>query len=557
MVDLMDTQNFFCAGDDLMNSIPTIDDAQWQQLIQSTAEHFSDVTIKQGFQYFKLGRVRSTDTGEDGVIDAEVQGKELYRVRLNWNSLEDSECSCPVSKDCKHIVAVMMAYAQALGRSVHALANAHAAGFRSAVYAGQAAEEQRLRQAESVNWREKAEQLAEQPISAWYELFELCTASLGANANNSFYVKNALSSLHHIKPPLPAALDPLYELNAHLFVLGKLLKQPNAWASSGTYLGYHTHIAADQLLRVIGQIMAGGLAAAEAEAYRPRLDETLNRIRQHMLVEPRNRKYYAHTYIQFWLHWKRPLHPEPAAYEDELRHLQAAEAELGTALSKTHWLIAQGLMHFYLNRDDEALAAMEETRHQGDLPAGPILHFFQVLYNEAQWERLKRWLIRLGPMLESNITDHMRGYHAYWQAVVEQSPDALGDMWDTLRKMLPYSMDIYQEALIYYEEWRLWIDLQLSLKKEPLQFRVSELQPIEKNAPELLLPFYHQAVERYILHKNRDGYKAAVKLLKRLAKLYKRLKRQERWDLFITGLSVRHSRLRAFQEELRRGKLLS
>lgn len=58
-----------------MNSIPTIDDAQWQQLIQSTAEHFSDVTIKQGFQYFKLGRVRSTDTGEDGVIDAEVQGR--------------------------------------------------------------------------------------------------------------------------------------------------------------------------------------------------------------------------------------------------------------------------------------------------------------------------------------------------------------------------------------------------------------------------------------------------------------------------------------------------
>jgi uncharacterized Zn finger protein len=82
------------------------------------------------------------------------------------------------------------------------------------------------------------------------------------------------------------------------------------------------------------------------------------------------------------------------------------------------------------------------------------------------------------------------------------------------------------------------------------------LQPIEKDAPELLLPFYHQAVERYIAHKNRDGYKAAVKLLKRLSKIYKKMKREEPWEQFITALAVRNSRLRALQEELRKGKLI-
>lgn len=540
-----------------MNSIPTIDDSEWQQLIQDTAEHFSDVTIKRGFQYFKQGRVQSAEIGTGGVIEATVQGSETYRVRLNSLSLEDSECSCPVSQGCKHMVAVLMDYAQIQGRSVHALANAHAAGFGTRANGGQGAAAQQERQnAETANWRDKAEQLADQPISAWYELFELCTASLGANTQSSFYAKNALASLHHIKPPLPPAFDPLYELHAHLFVLGKLVKQPNVWASSGTYLGYHNHIAADHTLHVIGQILTGGLPEAEVSTLEPRLDETLDRIRQNMLVEPRNRRYYAQTYIQFWMYWKHPFHAEPAVYEDELRLLQRAEAELGTSLSRTHWMIAQGLMYFYLNQDDAAWAIMEAVHDKGDLPIASILHFFQIIYDAGEWERLERWLIRLGPMLESNIAGHMRSYQSYWEAVVEQRPEALERMWDTLRRMLPYSMNIYQEALVNYGEWELWIDLQLSLKREPLEFRVSELQPIEKNAPELLLPFYHQAVERYILHKNRGGYKAAVKLLKRLAKLYKRLKRQERWDLFISALSVRHSRLRAFQEELRRGKLL-
>ena len=101
------------------------------------------------------------------------------------------------------------------------------------------------------------------------------------------------------------------------------------------------------------------------------------------------------------------------------------------------------------------------------------------------------------------------------------------------------------------------MDYQLSIGKEPLDFRVSVMQPIEKHEPELLLPFYHQAVERYILLKNRVSYKAAVKLLKRLSKLYKKIKQEERWEQFITAFASRHSRLRALQEELRKGKLIS
>ncbi|MNP16840.1 hypothetical protein D3C76_1092490 [compost metagenome] len=72
----------------------------------------------------------------------------------------------------------------------------------------------------------------------------------------------------------------------------------------------------------------------------------------------------------------------------------------------------------------------------------------------------------------------------------------------------------------------------------------------------MVLPLYHQDVERYILEKNRQSYKQAVRLLKKLAGFYKKLKEQDRWQAYLEQLAARFSRLRAFQEELRKGKLI-
>ncbi|MNP22840.1 hypothetical protein D3C76_1155260 [compost metagenome] len=160
-------------------------------------------------------------------------------------------------------------------------------------------------------------------------------------------------------------------------------------------------------------------------------------------------------------------------------------------------------------------------------------------------------------MLSSYRNNNLNKYWLYWEAVLQKSPEAEHHMWSTLVSMLPHSKKIYEEKLLQHGQWQRWMDYQLSTEREPLDYRVSVFQPIEKNAPELLLPFYHQAVDRYVVQKNRDSYKSAVKLLKRLAKLYKKTKQEERWELFITAFAMRYSRLRALQEELRRGKLIS
>lgn len=50
------------------------------------------------------------------------------------------------------------------------------------------------------------------------------------------------------------------------------------------------------------------------------------------------------------------------------------------------------------------------------------------------------------------------------------------------------------------------------------------LKDIEKEAPEAALPLYHLAATEAIEERNRKSYRRAVRYLKKLRTLYKRLK---------------------------------
>lgn len=72
-----------------MMNIPNnmrMDDAQWQQLIRQVAEHFNNLTIMRGFQYYKQKRVGPLTYSEQQGISAVVQGSEEYEVTLSMQS---------------------------------------------------------------------------------------------------------------------------------------------------------------------------------------------------------------------------------------------------------------------------------------------------------------------------------------------------------------------------------------------------------------------------------------------------------------------------------------
>ncbi|GIP30498.1 hypothetical protein J23TS9_56280 [Paenibacillus sp. J23TS9] len=542
-----------------MNPNDMIDDIEWQQLIQTVREQFSDLTIKRGFQYYKQGFVhpiKLTDT----LIEALVEGSEDYRVALKLDHLSESHCTCPVKSHCKHMIAVLLDHVSKQGRFVHAIVNAHATAMlkqpAKTISQDSAVSVHRGEAANAL--QEKASQIPTLSIAEWHGLFKLCITPLEFSSPNSQYAKNAIAAIYAVKPPLSPVMEQLYDLHAHLFMIIKLVKpvQHSVVHSNNTYMGYHTQVAADELQEAMRHIFESGLDITTEPELWPRVTKTLTYLRRQMLTEPKNFSYLSEAYDQLWLQWIHPNLKDTGMYTEEIRKLQSAEEELGDTLSKLPWMLAQSRIYFLMAEDEQAWSWLKTADKASIIPPSYLISYLETLSAAGEWSRLQEWLVHTGPMLSSHRKGLFHDYMEYWTTAVQQLPESEEQMWETLAGMLPYSKDIYEETLLSYGKWRQWMDIQLSTGKEPLEFRVSVLQPIEKNAPELLLPFYHQAVERYILLKNRSSYKAAVKLLKRLSKLYKKMKQEERWEQFITVFASRHSRLRALQEELRKGKLI-
>jgi hypothetical protein len=369
-----------------------------------------------------------------------------------------------------------------------------------------------------------------------------------------------LADLQAMRPVLPWALEQLFTLHTLLFVLERMIKPAHAdTRQSGLFMGYHTKLAMEGLRGHARNLLEDKLALADdSSAYWDRLMETADFLRESMLTEDKTLGCFAELYASLWLRWLGPGSVGTAPlYEKELRKLQVAEAELGPALSRLPWTLAQCLLLLYLARDAEALTLIARDGSRLMLKPEHLTPLLGYLEHAEQWVRLRDWLEVSGPLLVGVRSEDLTLYGDYWASVVAQLPEAETEMWRTLQAMLPFSRTVYEDALAAHGRWDRWIDLQMCMGQDPLSFRVTVLKPVEKDAPELLLPFYHQAVERYVLQKNRDGYKAAAKLLKRLAKLYARLKKGERWEQFIVAFSSRNSRLRALQEELRKGGLLS
>lgn len=525
-----------------MPNDPLLTDGQWSSLIEHVAKRFDDLTIKRGYQYYKQGRVEALRT-IDGVVTAIVNGSEAYQVRLPLDRLGQSGCDCPFGQPCKHMIAVLMTVAERSGKSVHVLANAKinlAAQAVASYSRPNAKKDSALAEAER-----QAPRLPDMSAAQWHAWFELCVEPLVDHTRNPHYVKQALANIRRWKPALTPVADRLFELHALLFLLSKL--------SSEAFLGYFTNIAAADVKQAALQCFEKELPLAEAPEQKARLLETAEYLRRRLLFKWPHADDFSALYFEMWSRWVPPRADGEDLYAMELQALLAAPDGLGADLNRTAWLTARGWLHLLRGDDREAREALAEA---GNPQPGDVLRLLRRLAESEDGTRLAEWLAGCAGYFAGYRHEVLNEYSQLWEAAVRLRPEEEERMWRSIGGLLPRSGRIYEEKLLSFGKWRQWIDYQLSCGRDPLDFRASDLQPIEKDDPEALLPFYHQAVERYVQLRNRDGYKQAVKLLKRLAKLYKKAKREERWTFFFETFAERHSRLRALQEELRKGKLL-
>lgn len=418
---------------------------------------------------------------------------------------------------------------------------------------------------------EQAALIAASGISAWMRGFEETASALEGRTRNPRFAELTLAGIFSAMPPLRPGIEALYRLNAHVFVLRILV------ASSS---GYYAHLAVSETASGMEALLSQPLPQREDVQVQERLAETLRLLRRQMLTEHREQDAFSRGYYGLLNAWAAPMSgaqddgrsgvtDADAAvtpvdrseaefverYESELQFLMDEERELGRSLNRLAWLGANAWSRFCLGQDERAWALLSEAADKPYFSPAKLPDFFAPLARSGQWERLAGWLEMFGPLLE-RARSGLADYGRVWDETLARLPEAEPRMWKVLSGMLPYASDFYSAKLLERERWDEWMDYQLSSGAEPSSFKVTALAPLEKNAPELLLPFYHQAVERLVEHRNRDGYKRAAKLIKRLEKLYKKLKREERWESFLESFNAKYGRLRALQEELKKGKLM-
>lgn len=403
-------------------------------------------------------------------------------------------------------------------------------------------------------------------VQQWHKQFAEDIAPLGQGIRNVQYTTEALALIFQKGLPDDPIEQALFKLNAYLYML-QIVVQPvqNKLSRTMSSLGYHTHLAVAELQKSIESLFAEPLLLTSVTSIEQRewLSGTLSYIRVEMLSESRDSFTFFNSYMRIWINWILPLLTHSVADDIELtlqaevKLLEQLEPRSGHSALKQAWWLAQSYIQFErgAEQDEVSLALIHTAAIKQDFYPDRLPDYLERLTDQANWTRLAYWLTELADVLrqqQSNLQD----YALYWEQVITQLPEAEPQMWTALEKLLPVGGRIYEQKLLSYGKWQLWMDYQLSAGNDPANYKVTELQPLENNAPEMLLPFYHQAVERHMAHKNRQGYKAAVKLLKRLAKLYKKIKQEPRWNDFIEQFAQRNSRLRALQEELRKGKLI-
>ncbi len=414
-----------------------------------------------------------------------------------------------------------------------------------------------------------ASQPAELSVAVWQQQIREALITIETSIRNVAYTEQALEIALQLQPAvLSAASRQFYQLLAELTIYSKvMLPMHKTTGTSPLSLGYHTRLAAGEVQNRIDQLLSKPLPTLTTDIERKQWTELLAVLRGDMLAEVRDTYTLLNSYYLFWRYWGCLLPEGTQRLEREQRILdeiaaEAAERDKQPLPGSSHarfahhsLLLAQSYIHFSLAQDEQSLHYIQEAAARHDFYPERLPDVTSELAANEQWKRLVWWLAALAPILRRQYSE-LASYADHWDAAVRQLPEAEPQMWSALESLLPLGGRMYEEKLLAYGKYERWMDYQLSSGRDPANYKVTELKPVETGAPQLLLPFYHQAVERHMSHKNRDGYKAAVKLLKRLAKLYARLKQDERWQQYIEQFAARNSRLRALQEELRKGKLI-
>ncbi|MCQ6534372.1 SWIM zinc finger family protein [Bacillus mycoides] len=497
-------------------------------------------------QLYRSGVVYNVDFDGytlSGTVNAEGS---VYSVHIPIRNVTESYCDCFAPTQCQHMLAVLLSAASSFGQVGDVLTlfkNNTKPSLPPIRTARQVLQSSAFEEMDYKSWQTYFENE--------YESFKKEQARL--TYKQMYFLMSLFTDFYtklERKAPRIVAIHELFKLHAALYCFQKLLEEIQEFEANKLY-SYHQPVNVVRLfVDKVESTVRDLKTEAIPEESKPILEETARLIHEAFFSTD------AYTQERFFIYrhvWGELLRTEEQLQEEKKR-IDTKINPLSKALASSHLL--------FLNGED--VSAMELLEKQPSSVVSLYFYWLEELLSAMEWDRGKDWLSFTYKQVKETITeqentvfiqDIVRLFVMMYETYATHTSEQAG-LEMILQELLPYSFTNYEQYVLAKKQYHAWTELQLLYGFEVIELLKEPLKDIEKEAPEAALPLYHHAAIEAIEERNRKSYKRAVRYLKKLRMLYKRLKRTDEWDAFIIHIANLHSRLRALQEELRRGKLI-
>ncbi|MGE6630305.1 SWIM zinc finger family protein [Bacillus sp. NPDC077027] len=222
-----------------------------------------------------------------------------------------------------------------------------------------------------------------------------------------------------------------------------------------------------------------------------------------------------------------------------------------------------GLMHMdYLLKKDDTVFKQLRLFNANMMPI--VLNWLKDMTSRKDWKRLKHWYNEISYLVEEysqldlsyrELRDAISDFFFYLDTYVKQTKDSF--LYERYCQIcMPYAFTEYSQLLYEQQRFSEWIEIHSLVGFSISELEKELIQVIAKQEPEALIPSYHREISVLVDQKNRSAYREAVKLLKKLRALYHKAKKPSIWERYLKQLQESTKRLRAFQEEMKKGKLI-
>lgn len=533
------------------NQAPVLKEAAAKLNTMLKAEVEEDARLVQkGLMLYRQGTVHHLKYMVKSIW-ATVQDVTPVRVYINVTEPQESSCTCPADSFCRHrLAAFFQAYSDvaSVGDWVEA--------WRKPAKESLNAEKWGLQKAKDLVKKDtRSGHDYDQWIASFTESFEEIMKGQGEPKP---YVVPGLFRTYVRRVEVSAPLEAVWK---NLYMIAGAVYSFNLLSGLARDLGHDDEVTMDRYYRPLFEDLFN-----DAEEYIDRLafntmpfsfDAFLEKIKDEStgLTIPDSASGYERIDL-YRLLWEK-LFKNAGWRDDERARLEAfgdGKRDISEEIALIHQLI--------LAKQD-----LEAMKRFSGLSVGSLPFMFYWLdgFRAArEWNRMAPFIEYLVQQLR-NYLKHLGEYYTckkftrYALKLVGAYTREIGrgELYDrALAQSMPYSFYEYEDSLFEKRQYEQWSELYSYFGFEYNSISNERIKILQKEAPEVLIPLYHQMVGDLVEMKNRSSYKQAARLLKKLRTVYKKLKRIPEWEAFFDKLLIRTKRLRAFHEECTRSKLI-